>query len=48
MCFFWAYYYPSNGSRVCAHTDRFGAGFDLCCPDAGTALCSLLDTSSKP
>jgi len=48
MCFFWAYYYPSNGSHVCAHTDRFGAGLDLCCPDAGASLCSLLDTGSKP
>ena len=48
MCFFWAYYYPSNGSHVCAHTDRFGAGLDLCCPDAGSGLCSLLDPSTKP
>jgi len=43
-----AYYYPSKGSHVCAHTARFGASIDLCCPDAGSALCSLLDTSGKP
>jgi len=39
MCFFWAYYYPSEGSRVCAHTDQFG-GVDVCCP--GDALCDQL------
>ena len=22
MCFFWAYYYPSQGDEVCFHTDR--------------------------
>jgi hypothetical protein len=37
MCFFWAYYYPSEGSRVCAHTDRIEGGFDLCCP--GSPFC---------
>jgi hypothetical protein len=40
MCFFWAYYYPSKGSHVCVHTDRFG-GFDICCPDAGS-LCEQI------
>ena len=39
MCFFWAYYYPSKGSRVCAHTAQFG-GMDVCCP--GSDLCGLL------
>ena len=39
MCFFWAYYYPSKGAFVCAHTDQFG-GFDICCP--GSPLCSQL------
>lgn len=39
MCFFWAYYYPSKGAFVCAHTDQFG-GFDICCP--GSALCNKL------
>ena len=34
MCFFWAYYYPSKGSRVCVHTTRLNApdGVDVCCP----------------
>ncbi|MRG95085.1 hypothetical protein [Polyangium spumosum] len=39
MCFFWAYYYPSKGSRVCAHTEQFG-GLDICCP--GSELCDYL------
>ncbi len=42
MCFFWAYYYPSNGSHVCVHTEQFG-GVDLCCPDAGAQLCDMLN-----
>jgi hypothetical protein len=41
MCFFWAYYYPSNGSHVCAHSNFRGLDLDLCCPEAGS-LCSLL------
>ena len=40
MCFFWAYYYPSVGPKVCAHTDMFG-GLNACCP--GDALCEYLD-----
>ena len=32
MCFFWAYYYPSRGAKVCIHTDQLG-GHDICCPD---------------
>jgi len=40
MCFFWAYYYPSVGAKVCAHTDQYG-GQNLCCP--GSALCAYLD-----
>jgi hypothetical protein len=32
MCFFWAYYYPSQGSRVCIHSDRIPGGVDICCP----------------
>ena len=43
MCFFWAYYYPSQGARVCLHSEQ-GAEFgltDLCCP--GDALCAFLD-----
>jgi hypothetical protein len=40
MCFFWAYYYPSVGPKVCAHTDQFG-GLNACCP--GDSLCQYLD-----
>jgi hypothetical protein len=40
MCFFWAYYYPSQGSKVCFHTDRSGFSFNLCCP--GDSLCSQI------
>ncbi len=41
MCFFWAYYYPSKGARVCFHTSRIGGegGGDICCP--GDALCGF-------
>ena len=41
MCFFWAYYYPSQGARVCFHTSRLGGvgGGDICCP--GDALCGF-------
>jgi hypothetical protein len=36
MCFFWAYYWPSQGSKVCIHTDnpaytKYGVQ-DICCP----------------
>ncbi len=40
MCFFWAYYYPSKGAFVCAHTDQVPGGFDICCP--GPALCNQI------
>ena len=39
MCFFWTYYYPSNGAFVCAHTDQAGS-VNLCCP--GNPLCAQL------
>ena len=44
MCFFWAYYYPSQGSKVCMHTDQYGGvnGLDLCCP--GDSLCSIISS----
>ena len=42
MCFFWAYYYPSVGAHVCFHTDQFAGGIDLCCPEAGAQICSML------
>ena len=41
MCFFWSYYYPSRGARVCVHTDAYGpGGYDLCCP--GPAVCQQI------
>jgi hypothetical protein len=40
MCFFWAYYYPSQGSRVCAHTDQLPVPIDICCP--GNDFCDRL------
>jgi hypothetical protein len=43
MCFFWAYYYPSNGAHVCVHTNYRNLNLDLCCPEAGAQLCSLLN-----
>jgi len=42
MCFFWTYYYPSQGAKVCGHTERFaGMTFDICCP--GDPLCAFID-----
>ncbi len=44
MCFFWAYYYPSQGYRLCVNAGQFGADFDIdqiCCP--GSPLCGLID-----
>jgi hypothetical protein len=41
MCFFWAYYFPSHGAKVCVHTDQFG-GVDACCPDAGPTICGFI------
>jgi energy-converting hydrogenase Eha subunit A len=42
MCFFWAYYYPSQGSRVCIHTKQTTSnGGDICCPD--NPLCAFFD-----
>jgi len=46
MCFFWAYYWPSQGSHVCFHSDKLppsNPGIDLCCP--GDALCGLLEVA---
>jgi Copper type II ascorbate-dependent monooxygenase, C-terminal domain len=42
MCFFWVYYWPSQGSKVCAHTQQVGGvnGYDICCP--GDSNCSLI------
>ena len=43
MCFFWAYYYPSQGAKVCIHTEQYGgaAGIDICCPATPT-ICALI------
>ena len=30
MCFFWAYYYPSQGSHVCIHSDANGKSTNSC------------------
>ncbi len=48
MCFFWAYYYPSQGARVCMHTARLNApaGKDMCCP--GDALCGFAKSLGSP
>ena len=40
MCFFWAYYYPSQGAKVCFHTDKVPGGVDFCCP--GSQYCSAI------
>jgi hypothetical protein len=42
MCFVWAYYYPSQGSKVCIHTNQIGGttGYNACCP--GDSACSLI------
>jgi hypothetical protein len=39
MCFFWAYYYPSQGASVCFQSSQFG-GTAQCCP--GSPLCAEL------
>jgi hypothetical protein len=41
MCFFWAYYYPSQGASVCFHTDSDAGSSDQCCPGS-TKLCDLI------
>jgi hypothetical protein len=43
MCFFWAYYYPSQGAKVCIHTDHYGGanGLNACCPGDPT-ICQLI------
>ncbi len=41
MCFFWAYYYPSQGSKVCMHSEAYTEEpMDICCPD-DEVLCAL-------
>jgi hypothetical protein len=40
MCFFWTYYYPSQGAFVCGHTEQVPGGTNMCCP--GNPLCGFL------
>jgi hypothetical protein len=45
MCFFWAYYYPNVGAKVCIHTEKYASyigSSDFCCP--GSAACSFLSS----
>jgi hypothetical protein len=46
MCFFWQYYYPSQGSKLCFHTDAYGGvnGINYCCPD--DPICASLGGGS--
>lgn len=39
MCFFWSYYYPSNGAKVCVVSQEYGV--TECCP--GGPLCGLME-----
>ena len=41
MCFFWAYYYPSQGASVCLHEESDAGSSDLCCPGS-TKLCNAI------
>ena len=40
MCFFWAYYYPNKGAKVCIHTTQTKTPMDFCCP--GADACKLV------
>jgi hypothetical protein len=43
MCFFWAYYYPSSGAKVCIKSADFGFPINVCCPDPQSAqVCALI------
>jgi hypothetical protein len=43
MCFFWAYYYPSKGSKVCFHSEIYTqTPYNICCPD-DNVNCALLE-----
>jgi len=43
MCFFWAYYYPSQGHKVCAHTEQIGVPLNVCCPGPSSLCDQILD-----
>lgn len=38
MCFFWSYYWPSQGAQVCFVT----GGLSVCCPGSNSPICSQL------
>ncbi|NUN16523.1 MAG: hypothetical protein HUU55_23095 [Myxococcales bacterium] len=42
MCFFWAYYYPSQGYRLCINPGNLftGLGNQICCPE--NPICDLV------
>ncbi len=40
MCFFWGYYWPNKGARVCFHSDKFGV--NTCCPGGIQQVCQAL------
>ena len=40
MCFFWGYYWPNKGARVCFHSDKFGV--NTCCPGGIQQVCQSL------
>jgi len=43
MCFFWAYYWPSQGAQVCFQSKNLApVGGTACCPMAGAAICNNL------
>ena len=42
MCFFWAYYYPSQGAKVCFHIGTR----DECCPGT-SALCAAISGAAS-
>jgi hypothetical protein len=43
MCFFWTYYYPSQGAKVCVHTELYTENpLDICCPD-DVVFCALIN-----
>ena len=43
MCFFWAYYYPSKGYRMCVNPGSLYPLPKACCPDLG-ALCDSISS----
>lgn len=40
MCFFWAYYYPSQGPHACVRGSALTGGATLCCPGE-SPLCDI-------